>query len=174
MIDLRDYKRKVESLDSRLGLRNLCGCQVKVLSQVITEVEPKARERLLALIYLESLLQGFVYSYDPVHYWDYISMIGGKQITMCYHGDEIQFRLMLMVPQYDSSFDQSVLSSEVQSLGSVLLPKWLDAYGTCFGDNAAQLIKKGVHLDSDVTRLINEFPFLKVPIQTTFGLRESA
>jgi hypothetical protein len=72
MIDLREYQEKVESLDSRLNLKNLCGCQLMEFSQEVSKLAPAWRERLLALIYLESLLLGLVYAHDPMNYWEYI------------------------------------------------------------------------------------------------------
>lgn len=174
MIDLQSYRYKLENLARKFNLGHLCGCQLTELAKEIRAIDEMKKEQFLALVYLESLLQGFVYTYDKVNYWSYLSLITDKQITICYHGGEIQFRLLLMIPEYDRSFDKDLLAKEVESLSETLLPRWLDLYSLHFGEPAEERLRSGVYNDSDVYRLIREFPFLKGPIETTFSKEESA
>ena len=170
-IDLRNYAMKVQRLSETLDLDHLCSCQLTEIAKAIEHISPVGKEEFLAIVYLESLLLGIVYSHDFLNYDNYIEAVGGKRIMMVQHGTaEIQFRMLLLLPQYASSFDQETLNQSLRRIASSLLPLWLERYAVLFGESAKRNLMQRTRHDSDLKRLLDEFPFLKEQFSTTFGL----
>lgn len=159
----------LNKLQAKIDLSNLCTCQLKQLAEAIEFVDYKSKELNLALIYLESLLQGIIYTYDRSNYWSYLEEIGDRKIAMVWHGTaDIQFRMILKMPESVPSFEASLVYQATYELAKELLPDWLKAYENQFGQEASNRLKYGVVRDQDIQQLLNEFPFLRIPIETTF------
>ncbi|HXH75057.1 MAG TPA: hypothetical protein VNJ08_08835 [Bacteriovoracaceae bacterium] len=171
-INLHKYRSNFDLLSQSLDLDRLCGCQLESFADAVEFVEPDEKEELLGLLYLESLVQGFVYSYDLINFWKYLKVIGDRSINMCYHGGEVQFRLMLLIPEYKPTFDLLKLHDVVHRKGLMYLPLWRDQYAAIFGKSAIERLMMNLSHDADLERLIEEFSCLKAPIRTTFGLED--
>lgn len=161
-----------DKIQAIIDLSKLCSCQLVELAACIEAVAGDKKEQVLVSVYIESLIQGIIYTHDHENYWVYLKVIGNRKVTMIYHGSyEVQFRCMLNIPDAATSFEQARLEAELSDLAGSTFSNWIQEYQRIFGSAAAERLKTGIHYDPDIKRLLIDFPFLKVPIDTIFHRR---
>ena len=161
-----------DKVQSEIDLSNLCSCQIVDLAVVLENIDADKKELILCCIYVESLIQGIIYTHDIENYGPYQEAIGNRKVAMIYHGTyEVQFRMMLKIPEYRTFFEHLKIEKAIDLITNQLLCKWSRRYQKLFGEEAVQRIRKGVENDPDIERLVNEFHFLKAPLDLTFGLQ---
>lgn len=156
-VDLSHIKI-LDRVQIKIDLSKLCSCQIVELGTVLEEISVD-KELLLVSIYIESLLQGIVYTYDRSNYWGYLEIIGNRKVSMIYHGTyEVQFRTMLQIPEYSPSFLKCKIESNLETLTKQLLPQWIRAYEKTFEIDAVRRLNRGVTFDPDIARLKDLYP----------------
>lgn len=161
-----------DKIQTKIDLSKLCSCQMMSLGGFIEEVTGTQKELVLGYLYIESLLQGILFSHSNEEYWTYLKAIENRKVTMIYHGTyEVQFRMMLKMPEYAPTYDQRKLYESISNNAEDWFSLWLQMYENLFGAEAVRRLKFGVRNDPDIHRLVDEYKFLIEPFNTTFGHR---
>lgn len=161
-----------DKIQAQIDLSKLCSCQLLDLATTIEKVAGGNKEVVLGLVYMESLIQGIIYTHDYDNYWDYLKVIGNRKVTMIYHGSyEVQFRSMLSIPHSTSSFEQRKLEAGLTNVAESIFIGWAQEYHRNFSSAAVGKLKIGIENDPDIKRLLIDCPFLKVPIDKIFFRR---
>jgi hypothetical protein len=169
---IHPFLQSFDKVQARIDLSNLCSCQLIDLAKSLDTIFGNQKEIALVQLYMESLLQGIIYTHDNVNYWSYLKAIGNRKVTMIYHGSyEVQFMMMLKIPEYCATYDQYKIEVGMDIFARQHFCAWAREYEEHFGLEAARRLMRGVAIDADIDRLKSEFPFLKGPLETTFGIK---
>lgn len=169
IIQTEQEKEWFNEINDRVGLSNLCGCQLIHLGNEIAILAGSQKERLLSLIYLESLLQGMVHSYDGFNHGRYLELISRRSVTICYHDGPVQFKLLLRMPGIHKNYSSEVLIEAVKKESMERLPCWKSRYLQEIGQGSFQRLCNGMSNDPDFRDIFDEFSYLKEPLETTFN-----
>jgi hypothetical protein len=166
------FINSIDEMNKKIDLTNCCTCQLKEFALAIEHIESANKEQFLAFLYLESLLQGIIFCHDQINYWSYLELIGDRKVVMQWHGSaEVQFQAMLTISSV-STFKTTEVHRATHVIAEKYFPEWIKTYEEKFGYAASIRLKNGVKTDVDIRKLLETFPFLKGPIETTFGTLE--
>lgn len=159
-----------DKIQTQIDLSKLCTCQLVSLAKSIEAIASNDKELILAYLYIESLIQGILFSHSNEEYWTYLNLIENRKITMIYHGTyEVQFKMMLKIPEVKRSFDNRKLIECLSDVAYESLSIWMENYRKQFGMEAVGRLSRAVMADQDMDRLFSDYEVLRVPVQTIFG-----